>query len=296
MNTWTNALENALEAAARGYAVFPISVNKIPSIRSPHQRGHKCPGMHACGAAGHGVGDATTEPDLIEFLFDQAPRAAGYGVACGQKLIGLDLDRKNGVDGVATLKQLGAEHGFEVPRTMTVCTPSGGFHLWFTVPAGTVVPNSVGRVGPGIDVRSTRGYLVGPGSRGKAGTYAVHPSCRDAAVLPIPAPLLRAVMPVQAPAPPRRTMTPHRSHTGALDGLVRVVLEAKEGNRNSALYWAACRSWAHVEDGHLASSDAEHALLAAASSIGLSETEAHRTIASARRTSTRSQIRTEAGQ
>ncbi|MDW8807746.1 bifunctional DNA primase/polymerase [Streptomyces scabiei] len=263
---------------------FPLSINKTPIIRSPHEKGHSCPGMLFCGAPGHGVGDATDDPDTFRFLCDQAPKAVGYGIACNN-MIGLDLDRKNGVDGVATLNRLAAEHGFEVPRTTTVCTPSGGFHLWLAIPEGVTVPNSVGRLGPGIDVRSSRGYVVGPGSIGRAGEYVLHPKVGYIEPQPIPEQLLRLMLP---PAP--RQQPPRRqaamsvdSSTRALQGLIAVVLKSSQGNRNSALYWAASKAWAHVADGHVAAGDVEAELIGAALKIGLGEAEARRTIASAGR-------------
>lgn len=283
MSKRQNAVDSALQAAERGYAVFPLSIHKTPAIKSPHDRGHGCKGD--CGMAGHGVHDATSVPAHARILFDLAPRAVGYGIACGGKLIGLDLDRKNGVDGVDTLNSLAARYGFTVPRTQTVCTPSGGFHLWLSIPAGVTVPNSAGRLGPGIDIRGTGGYIVGPGSWGKAGQYVLHPQLGELEVQPVPEQLLKLMLP--PPAPRRREPIRRQASPGAgdaaLNGLLRVVLDAPEGTRNDRLYWAAAKAWGHVGDGHLDASTAEQALVDAAVSRGLAEAEARRTYASARR-------------
>lgn len=270
MNSWQNALDNALEAAARGFGVFPLSRNKVPAIPSPHERNHRCSGLHECGAFGHGVGDASTDPDIIRAGFEQAPHATAYGIGCGAgplPLLGIDLDRKNGVDGCATLNQLAREHGFTIPRTVTVCTPSGGFHLWFTGPAGAHVPNSVGKLGPGIDVRGTRGYLV-----------------TEPTVYPIPEQLLKLLMPLPAPKfrqPLQRRVPSPRGNV--LDGLVQFVATAPEGTRNSRLFWAACRAWEHVRSGHLAAGEVGAALVPAAVGTGLGERDAERTVASAQK-------------
>ncbi|RSS16639.1 bifunctional DNA primase/polymerase [Streptomyces sp. WAC08401] len=287
MSNWQNALDNALEAAARGFGVFPLSRNKVPAIPSPHDKGHRCNGLRECGSFGHGVLDASVDPDVIRAGFEQAPHAAGYGIACGAgplPLIGIDLDRKNDVDGCATLNRLAADHGFAIPRTVIVCTPSGGFHLWFTGPADRHVPNSVGRLGPGIDVRGTRGYLVGPGSRGKAGEYSVHPSITEPTVHPIPEQLLKLLMPPPAPKfrqPLQRRVPSPRGN--ALDGLVQFVAQSTEGARNDRLFWAAARAWEHVRDGHLAASDVEAGLVSAAIGVGLGERAAENTVNSARK-------------
>lgn len=287
MNNWQNALDNALQAAERGFGVFPLSRNKVPALPSPHDKGHQCSGLQECGSFGHGVGDASTNPDVIRAGFEQAKRAAGYGIACGAgplPLIGLDLDRKNGLDGVAELNRLAAEYGFTIPRTVTVCTPSGGFHLWFTGPASTTVPNSVSRIAPGIDIRGTRGYLVGPGSRGKTGEYSIHPGITEPTVHPIPEHLLKLL----TPPPPTIFRQPLRATSSAdggrvLDGLVRVIATSAQGTRNDRLFWAAAKAWAHVRDGHLAAGDVEAALITAAVGTGLGEGEAKRTVASAQK-------------
>jgi hypothetical protein len=61
-----------------------------------------------------------------------------------------------------------------LPETYTVRTPSGGGHYYFRLPDGHPgVKNSVGVVAPGIDVRSTNGYVLAAGSRTPQGAYAV---------------------------------------------------------------------------------------------------------------------------
>ncbi|WP_060902764.1 bifunctional DNA primase/polymerase [Streptomyces europaeiscabiei] len=282
MSNHEKALDNALRAAAQGYAVAPTTINKTPAIPSPHEKGHSCKGD--CGQPGHGVYDATTNAADVRRLFQLAPKAVGYLIACSGRLIGLDLDRKNGVDGVATLNQLAHEHGFDIPQTTTICTPTGGFHLWLAAPEGVTVPNSVGRLGPGIDVRGTGGYVAGPGSTGRTGEYTFHPKLGYVDPQPVPEQLLKLMLP---PAPidrPQRRITPTSDSVGrTLDGLVRVVLTAPPNTRNSRLFWAACKAWDHVRDGHLAAGDVEAELIGAATQVGLSEGEARRTVASAER-------------
>jgi hypothetical protein len=276
------ALDNALRAAAQGYAVAPTTINKTPAIPSPHDKGHSCKGD--CGQPGHGVYDATTDAADVRRLFLLAPKAVGYLIACKGRIVGVDLDRKNGVDGVATLNRLAREHGFDIPQTTTICTPSGGFHLWLTVPEGVTVPNSVGRLGPGIDIRGTGGYVVGPGSTGRTGEYTFYPDLGYVDPQPAPEQLLRLMLP-PAPAvrPQRRaTLTPDAAGR-TLTGLVNVVLSSTQGARNDRLFWAASKAWAHVADGHLAACDVEAELISAALQIGLNDAEARRTIASAGR-------------
>ncbi|MEU5247301.1 bifunctional DNA primase/polymerase [Streptomyces asoensis] len=283
MSNHEKALDNALRAVAQGYAVAPTTINKTPAIPSPHDKGHSCKGE--CGQPGHGVYDATTNAADVRRLFGLAPKAVGYLIACRGRLVGLDIDVKNGVNGFETLAQLARKHGFEIPQmTTTVFTPSGGAHVWMTVPEGVTVPNSVGRLGEALDTRGTGGYLVGPGSTGRAGEYTFHPKIGYVDPQPVPERLLALMLPPPPVVRPQRRSTPTPDAAGrALTGLVNVVLNSTQGGRNAALYWAASKAWVHVADGHVAAGDVEAELIGAAMQVGLGEAEARRTVASAGR-------------
>lgn len=276
----TPALAHALSAAERGLAVFPLSRTKLPALRSPHRddpdpSGPRCHGE--CGRFGHGVYDASTDPDRIRALFAAAPWATGYGIACGlppHHLIGIDLDTKAGTDAPAALRALARRHLFVLPATVVVLTPSGGCHLWLSGPPDVVVPNSAGRLAPGIDVRGAGGYLVGPGSRTGHGVYTTAPGTAHLAPAPCPRALLRLLLP--PPRPPRRPSPASAGRHGR--GLVQFVLAAHEGRRNSRLFWAACRAYESGIGPALADS-----LVDAALHTGLSAHEARATVASAAR-------------
>ncbi|MGW3070526.1 bifunctional DNA primase/polymerase [Streptomyces sp. NPDC001130] len=272
----TLALAHALSAAERGLAVIPLSRTKLPALRSPHRddpdpAGPRCHGE--CGRFGHGVYDASTDPFRIRELFAAAPWATGYGIACGlppYHLIGVDLDTKSGTDSSTALRELALRHLFTIPETVVVRTPSGGRHLWLTGPPDVVVPNSAGRLAPGIDIRGAGGYLVGPGSRTEHGVYTTAPAA-------CPSSLLRLLVPPPQPAHP----VPPPSLPAPGDhgrGLVHFVLSAHEGQRNTRLFWAACRAYENGLGPALVDPLTEAAL-----NTGLSEPEARATIASAAR-------------
>ncbi|MBT2380596.1 bifunctional DNA primase/polymerase [Streptomyces sp. ISL-111] len=284
--TATLALAHALAAAGRGLPVFPLSATKLPALRSPHHG--EQPRVHCrgeCGLPGHGVHDAATDPTAVRALFAAAPRATGYGIACGRaphRLIGIDLDidTAHGNDSVGALRQLALQHLFTIPQTVTVLTPSGGRHLWLTGPADTTVPNSAGRLAPGIDVRGTGGYLVGPGSITAHGRYRLAPGTAHLTPAPCPRALLRLLTP-----PPRRPVGTAMAGAGTPEppgrrgeGLIQFVLAAHEGQRNTRLFWAACRAYEHGFGDALAD-----ALTSAAVRTGLTEQEARAAIASAER-------------
>ncbi|MCX5332114.1 bifunctional DNA primase/polymerase [Streptomyces sp. NBC_00140] len=280
----STALAHALSAASRGLEVIPLSRTKLPAIRSPHRterRQLRCHGE--CGQIGHGIHDATTDPDAVRILFTAAPWATGYGIACGRTphhLIGIDLDVKHDVDGIAGLEALAHEHAFTIPDTITVATPSGGRHLWLRGPADRTIPNSVGRLSPGIDVRGTGGYLVGPGSVTNRGTYALALGIGHQDLADIPEGLLRLLTPPTSRAG-NAPLLPVAGRQAL--ALVQFVIDAPEGQRNDRLYWAACRANETTDAPSLAD-----ALVDAAVHIGLPEAEARATVSSAaRRTTTR---------
>ena len=151
-------------ALAAGLAVFPLPPG---AKRAPAGWPHR----------------VTTDPTAVASW----PAGSNVGVACrASGVVGLDLDRKDGVDGVATLRALCAAARWPWPATFTVATAHSGLHLYFRAPAGVVVPSSIGRW-PGVDVRAPGaqlgGYLVGPGSVVDGRAYAV---ARDLPIAPLP--------------------------------------------------------------------------------------------------------------
>jgi Bifunctional DNA primase/polymerase, N-terminal len=72
----------------------------------------------------------------------------------------LDVDRKNGVDGFATLAALDVT----MPRDLVeVVTPSGGSHFYFRHEPGR--KKAAGAYGPGLDIRTDGQLIVLPPSR-----------------------------------------------------------------------------------------------------------------------------------
>lgn len=275
------ALAHALSAAERGLAVIPLSRAKLPALRSPHHEDPPPAPCHGeCGRLGHGVYDASTDPLRIRELFAAAPWATGYGIACGlppHHLIGIDLDTKSGADASAALRELALRHLFTIPDTVVVTTPSGGRHIWLTGPPDAVIPNSAGRLAPGIDIRGAGGYLVGPGSRTEHGVYGTVSGTAQLPPAPCPPALLRLLTP-----PPRAhhgpPAAPDRPPVQQGHGLVQFVLAAHEGQRNTRLFWAACRAYENGIGEILAPQLADAAL-----HVGLTDHEARSTIASAAR-------------
>ena len=73
----------------------------------------------------------------------------------------IDVDRKEGVDGMQTLTSHELA-GRELPDTETVETPSGGLHLIFST--SQPIKSASGTLGRGLDTRGVGGYVVAAGS------------------------------------------------------------------------------------------------------------------------------------
>ena len=136
--------EAAAALAARGFKVFPVkAMAKAPPLLKDW------PAL------------ATT--DASNF-----PPDANIGIHCVGYIV-IDVDVKKG--GNESFKQLEKEHA-GLSATLTTITPTGGRHLFYRLPEGHPgVPNSVGELGNGLDVRSKNGYVIAPGSEVKAGRY-----------------------------------------------------------------------------------------------------------------------------
>lgn len=142
-------LEHALSLAAKGFKVFPIA-----------------PGQKAPPLLTGWPQRATSDPDIVRDFWIAVPDA-NIGISC-EGLLVVDVDPKNGGD--ESYDRLDLVEGF-VP-TLTTRTPSGGRHCYYKLPGeGDSVSNSVGTIAPGLDIRSTGGYVVAPGSTVAAGTY-----------------------------------------------------------------------------------------------------------------------------
>ncbi|MDX6727008.1 MAG: hypothetical protein QOK49_1813 [Baekduia sp.] len=143
----TNMLEAALAHAGQGYPVFPVAADKRPLTK-------------------HGLNDASTEPEQLTVWWACWPKA-NIGMVTGVRsgVVVIDVDPRHGGDDA--LHDLERDHG-ALPVTWSVRTPSGGQHFYLAHP-GISVANSVGALGPGLDVRGDGGYVVVPPSLGPRG-------------------------------------------------------------------------------------------------------------------------------
>ena len=150
-----------------------------------------------------------------------------------------------------------------------VRTPRGGLHAYYR---GTGQPSgSLTRARHFIDLKASGGYVLAPPSDVHGRPYELLDHRAADGHLDWQA-VRQLLDPPQRPRPG----LPRNGGGRDIGRLAEWVAAQPEGNRNAGLYWAACRA---MECGL----DAE-ALVPAAVQARLSETEAHRTIDSARRT------------
>jgi hypothetical protein len=276
----------AIDYAARGWPVLAChwthqgacscgwsgcpGPGKHPLFRAAHPKGSAeratCRGE--CGRLGHGVHDATTDPDSITAWWTRAP-LANVGIATGAPGPDVvDFDTKKDAPGATSYATL-RDAGMLVGASTLVGTPSGGWHLYF---AGTTQGNGAcGR--HGVDFRGSGGYVLAPPSRIRDAPYTLIEQ-RDA----------HGAVDWQAI---RHRLDPPRfselqrvwlRRGGNYDGLIRRVAEQREGNRNSFLYWAAVTAVTEGADRAVLDELAQ-----AAVTSGLTIDEATRAVESARK-------------
>lgn len=138
-------IDEALALAARGFHLFPVVANgKTPAVDNWPEK-------------------ATRDEAQIKKWF---ARDYNIGIATSvfgdsQALVVVDVDNKNGKDGDAGILSLEMQ-GHELPVTLEQNTPSGGRHIIYV--ADQPCKQGVNVLGPGLDIRSRGGYIVGPGS------------------------------------------------------------------------------------------------------------------------------------
>lgn len=276
----------ALAYAALGIKVFRVRRDKAPYANcrycaplvggknNPQYIEHRPDECRCDTKTCHGFWAATTDPNLIRKWWMQEPDA-NVGAPC--KLNGwavIDIDPRH--DGDLTLRHIESRVGV-LPGAPMQLSGGDGLHILYTSP-GVDLP---GTLGPGIDVKHNGYILLAPSVHKSGYRYQwsgdglfYHPTITWPSVL----------MPKPTASVPRGAAPsiPAAGATRFMPALIKVVLEAREGERNSRLYWAACRAYEHAIAGDIPEATAEGCLIDAASHVGLSESESRQTLASAR--------------
>jgi hypothetical protein len=143
----TDMLTAALDYAKRGTPIFPVDPNNKRPLCS------------------HGFHDATVNETVICAWWMRWPSAM-IGMPTGPRtrlwVLDVDLELVAAIRKSHVMMRLLGIHG-ALPNTPSATTPRGGTHFFFRWD-GTNIRNSVGKLGPGIDVRGHGGYVVIPPS------------------------------------------------------------------------------------------------------------------------------------
>lgn len=216
----------------------------------------------------HGYRDATRDAAQIARWWQRWP-AALIGVPTGRAanhrdggLVVLDIDRKGGADGFATLEELGRSL---LPTTPMAHSPHAGLHLYFAVNPHCEIGCSQGRdgLGPGLDVKGEGGSITvpTPGS-----LYRWDPHARPSLV-----PLM--IAPAWLATRRRRRQGPQGGGRPPLDPLAilaqacRLIRDAPPGERHAALNRQAFIVGCMAARGALDERHARHELEAAAAAM-----------------------------
>lgn len=229
--TTNQTVDYAVRYAEKGWPVFPVGDNKLPAIKRWES-------------------SATTDVEQIRtWRTETFLGGCNFGFPPGRAdivVIDTDVNKTvkddNGnpqkVNGEDSLREWLSEQGFTLPDTFTVRTPSGGLHRYYRA-AGLRSKNAFL---PAVDVKSSGGYVIIPGSSSAKGEYAV---VNDAPVAELPQAFIDAYGHVQKPpkSEVREDLT-YRTHITAdtAEKLTRAAEiidewpEAAEGERNDQLF------------------------------------------------------------
>jgi len=273
----TARLDAALRYADHGWAVFPCKPGgKEPLYPNPHPPGSPeratCRGE--CGRPGHGFLDATTDPAVIRAWWSRTP-AANVAIATGAPGPDvLDVDVKPAGTGYPALNRC-KRAGLLAGAAALVSTRNGGLHVYFT---GTGQP--CGRLPRHhLDFKAAGGYVLAPPSTVATDGWAPNGTGRYELLDHRAGTSTLDWTPVRRLLDPPPSSTPGRrcAAGGDIRSLAAWLGRQQQGNRNHALYWAACKA---VEAGL---GEQVEELVAAAAAAGLDERETRRTVASAQR-------------
>ncbi|MCX4669983.1 bifunctional DNA primase/polymerase [Streptomyces sp. NBC_01381] len=280
----TELLSAALQAAERGWHVFPL----FPGTKRPALHGEAaCPRTGVC-ASGHRKWEqrATTDPDRIRAAWTHAPFNIGIATGpSGLLVVDLDLPKHKGTSdtpsGVTTFTALCERTDHTVPDTCRTRTASGGQHLYFAALSGVRLTNTAGTIAPLVDTRAWGGYVVAAGSVTPAGPYE---AVGTALTVPLPAWLQSILEPAPAqPVGPLRlpAVSGSRAALAALEAECAVLSAASESQRNIALNRCAFKVGRFIAWGDVPRHVVEEAFQAAGEAHGLTAAECRATIRSA---------------
>lgn len=235
----SSAWLEALKLARKGIPVFPCGPDKRPLTT----RGFK---------------DTSTDPDVVHDWWSRWPDAL-IGVPTGDKFVVVDVDLQH-----TDAQQWLEDNRHRLPLTRTHRTRSGGLHLLFA--PNDKVKCSASKLGPHVDTRGTGGYVIWWPT---CGLEVLHAEV----LAPVPEWIIEALNPKPEAIPIPITRYSAPPSPAAIRGALRVLAEARKGERNRALFWTSCRMGEAMRAGTISEGEAIRLLLSVGRSVGLLDRE-----------------------
>jgi RecA-family ATPase len=219
----------AADLARRGFAVFPVRNWGDGDGWKP--------------VSGFTDGEATADLSKIRAWWRRWPEArVGLLTGAPNGVTVIDVDVKNGKDGIATLAALGFPD-LEAMTPVRSRSPSGGWHLFFKHQPG--LKGRVCGLGEGLDIRNDRQFVVAPASW-KDGKQYVEMGKRLGSVelppfpetlIPPPEPERPAIEPLSEASAAQREWASEKLATMA-DDLASLSEGSRQSTLNDTAMWA----------------------------------------------------------
>jgi hypothetical protein len=240
----TTVLETALSLGARGVPCFPCNAKKEPT----------CP---------QGFKAASIDAGTLRNLWANHPGSL-IGVPTGVKFVVVDFD-------FAKHPEAKTFHDKnELPVTRIHRTGSGGVHYLFQPNAAVRCTTS--KIHKGIDTRGLGGYVIWWPAQGLE-------RFNPAALAEVPDVFIAVLRPKPTISERARVRRPDVG-SRQIEGPIRALLNARQGERNHLAFWTACRL---AEQG-LSRGDVLSLVTEAGQRVGLTSRELTATVNSALRT------------
>jgi putative DNA primase/helicase len=260
-----NAMRGKSSLWAKAHELARQAVPVFPCINRPSHASDKRP------LTANGFKDATCDPETVHLWWTEHPNAL-IGVPTGPRFVAVDGDLQH-----ADAQKWLDDNRARLPLTRTHATRSGGRH-WLFAP-NDQVKCSTGRLGPHIDTRGWGGYLVWWPA---CGLEVLH----GRVLAPVPEWILDAFKP--RPATEQNVSAPVVTSAAfarrKVNGIIRTIAGARNGERNMITFWGACRFAEMVQCGEISRNDAVALTIEAASRTGLTRSEAEGRVKSAFKT------------
>lgn len=255
--------ELALSYIRAGLPVFPCRPADEETNTFDPETGEEIINKEKSPLTVNGLKGATKTERIVNVHWTRNPNAI-VGIPTGEEISAwvLDVDNKpGGENGYDTLAELTAKYG-PLPPTAQATTANGGRHYFFNHVPGL---RNRGKLGDGLDVRGSGGFVIAAGSRmadGRAYQWVDYDGPGLPPVADAPQWLIDLIMPKEVEHPAYTPVT--ISGKGDNPAYVAAAVEAElatlaatgKGNRNNQLNDSAFALGQFVGAGALTESDA----------------------------------------